>query len=78
MNQFKKKYDLSVISYLNSVRLKEAKKLICDTELSFKEIAAECGFYDQNYFSKQFSESFGCSPTEFRKEYKKSKGYFTV
>lgn len=77
MNQFKSKYGVSVIAYLNTVRLKEAKKLICDTELSFKEIAAECGFYDQNYFSKQFSENFGCSPTEFRKEYKKSKGYFT-
>jgi AraC-like DNA-binding protein len=72
MNTFRKKYGITVIAYLNQVRLEEAQKLICDTELSFKEIACECGFYDQNYFSKQFTEKFGCSPTAFRTKYKKS------
>ncbi len=72
MNTFRKKYGITVIAYLNQVRLEEAQKLICDTELSFKEIACECGFYDQNYFSKQFTEKFGCSPSTFRANYKKS------
>ena len=70
MNTFKRKYGLTVIAYLNKVRLDEAEKLICDTDLSFKEIAGECGFYDQNYFSKQFTERFGCSPTSFRTNFK--------
>ena len=73
MNTFRKKYGITVIAYLNQVRLEEAQKLICDTELSFKEIAGECGFYDQNYFSKQFTEKFGCSPTVFRTKYKENK-----
>ena len=72
MSTFRKKYGITVIAYLNQIRLEEAQKLICDTELSFKEIACECGFYDQNYFSKQFSEKYGCSPTTFRTRYKKS------
>lgn len=72
MNTFRKKYGITVIAYLNQVRLTEAQKLICDTELSFKEIAGECGFYDQNYFSKQFTEKFGCSPTAFRCKYSQS------
>lgn len=75
MNSFKKKYGKTVIAYLNNVRLDEAQKLICDTGLSFKEISGECGFYDQNYFSKQFTERFGCSPTTFRAEYKKGKTF---
>lgn len=66
MNVFRKKYGITVIAYLNQVRLEQAGKLICDTDLSFKEIAGECGFYDQNYFSKQFNSKFGCSPTAFR------------
>lgn len=73
MNAFRKKYGMTVISYLNEVRLNEAQKLICDTELSFKEIAGECGFYNQNYFSKQFTERFGCSPTAFRNSFRKGK-----
>lgn len=76
MNSFRKKYGITVIAYLNQVRLDEAQKLICDTELSFKEIACECGFYDQNYFSKQFTERFGCSPTQFRAECKTVKNSF--
>ena len=73
MNTFKKKYGVTVIAYLNKVRLDEAEKLICDTNLSFKEIACECGFYDQNYFSKQFAERFGCSPTAFRANFKENR-----
>lgn len=70
MNVFRKQYGSTVIAYLNEVRLEQASKLICDTELSFKEIAAECGFYDQNYFSKQFASRYGCSPTAFRNNYR--------
>lgn len=66
MNCFKKKYGVTVMAYLNRVRLENAERLIRDTDLSFKEIAYECGFYDQNYFSKVFSENFGCSPSVFR------------
>lgn len=71
MNVFRKKYGITIIAYLNQVRLEQAGKLVCDTDLSFKEIAGECGFYDQNYFSKQFTIKYGCSPTEFRKNCRK-------
>lgn len=68
MNVFRNKYGTTIIAYLNQIRLEQAEKLICDTDLSFKEISGECGFYDQNYFSKQFATRFGCSPTQFRKK----------
>ncbi|MBQ3133369.1 MAG: PocR ligand-binding domain-containing protein [Clostridia bacterium] len=66
MNSFKKKFDTTVIAYLNRVRLDRAEQLVRSTDMSFKEISYVCGFYDQNYFSKLFNERFGCSPTAFR------------
>lgn len=66
MNSFKKKYGMTVIAYLNQVRLDHAEHLVRSTDMSFKEISYVCGFCDQNYFSKLFSERFGYSPTAFR------------
>jgi len=63
---FKNEYNMSIMDYLRNVRLKAAKELIVKTQKSFKEISLECGFYDQNYFSKTFTSFFGCSPTDYR------------
>ena len=65
---FKNEYNLSIMSYLLSIRLEKSKEMIIKTRKSFKEIANECGFYDQNYFSKLFTKQYGISPTEFRSE----------
>ncbi len=63
---FKKEYNLSIMEYLCDLRLEKSKEMIVKTRKSFKEIAADCGFYDQNYFSKTFSKKYGVSPTEYR------------
>ena len=64
---FKKEYNLSIMSYLSEIRLKKAEEMIIKTRKSFKEIAVDCGFYDQNYFSKVFAKKYDCSPSEYRK-----------
>ena len=66
---FKKEYNLSIMNYLCSVRLKKSEEMILKTRKSFKEIAADCGFYDQNYFSKNFTRRYGCSPSEYRRKH---------
>ena len=63
---FKKEYNSSIMTYLCSVRLKKASEMLVKTRKSVKEIAALCGFYDQNYFSKNFTRYYGVSPTEYR------------
>ena len=65
---FKKEYNLSIMEYLCDIRLKKSADMIQKTRKSFKEIANECGFYDQNYFSKTFAKKFGCSPTEYKQK----------
>ncbi len=68
---FKKEFNISIMEYLCSVRLKAAEGLIVKTRKSFKEISSICGFYDQNYFSKTFTRYYGSSPSEYRKEHTK-------
>ncbi len=66
INAFKKKYDMTVNTALNEIRLDRAKQKLIERELTVSEIAIECGFADQSYFSKVFSHRFGISPSEFR------------
>lgn len=63
---FKKEYKTSIMSYLCTVRLQKAEEMMKKTRKSLKEIAGDCGFYDQNYFSKAFTAEYGCSPSEYR------------
>ena len=66
---FKKEYNFTIMGYLNEVRLEKAEGFVRKTRNSFKEISADCGFYDQNYFSKSFTKRYGLSPSDYRKKY---------
>ena len=70
VKEFKKDSGTTVMSYLCEVRLKKAAEMIKSTRKSFKEISAECGFHDQNYFSKLFTKKYGDSPTMYREKHK--------
>jgi len=65
-NSFKKEYKMSIMSYICKIRLEKSKDMLLKSRKSIKEISAECGFYDQNYFSKTFTKYYGCSPTQYR------------
>ncbi|MBO5853082.1 MAG: PocR ligand-binding domain-containing protein [Clostridia bacterium] len=64
---FKKEFGTTIMSALMDIRLKKAAEHLKNGRLSVKEVAAECGFSEQNYFSKAFSKKYGCSPSEYRK-----------
>ncbi len=64
---FKKYTGLSPIQYHTSLRLKEAKDLLTNTDLSIKEISNYLGFCSLYYFSKLFKAKVKKSPSEFRK-----------
>ncbi len=63
---FKEEKGENFITYLNSSRLEKARELLSDTRMSIKEISAQTGYKDQNYFSRLFRNKFGMTPTEFR------------
>ena len=55
------------IIYDSDKRLEKSRQLLSETNLSIKEITAEIGYNDQNYFSRIFKSKYGLSPKEYRK-----------
>lgn len=47
-------------------RMKEAVRLLQETDEPVKAIAGRCGFTDANYFAKAFRRVYRVSPSEFR------------
>ncbi len=64
---FFQRYSQTPMHYLQGLRLDRAAKFLKETNESIKQITTACGFSSQQYFSASFSQYFGCSPTEYRK-----------
>lgn len=67
MNSFREAYGTTINRYVTEVRVSRAKRMLADTDTSVREIAAECGFADQGYFTKVFVAAAGMAPTEYRR-----------
>ncbi|KAA0141475.1 Melibiose operon regulatory protein [Gimesia chilikensis] len=68
--KFKKLYQITPQKYILRVRINAACQLLTRTEKRVSEIALESGFYDQSYFTKQFVNLMGLSPSEYRKRFR--------
>lgn len=66
MKTFKKTYHKTINQYLGEIRLEHAAQLLLHTTHRIYEIAEQCGFSDQNYFSKVFFKAYGITPSEYR------------
>lgn len=64
---FKSRTRLTYISYLNSLRLEEAARLLKNSTKNVSEICFEVGFRNLSNFNRQFKERFGISPQEYKK-----------
>ena len=63
---FKEETGENFIEYLTNVRIEQAKNLLTGSDLSMKEICAQIGYGDPNYFSRAFKKKTGLTPTEFK------------
>ena len=66
---FKKETGYSLIGYAIMLRINRAKLLLAKTDKSITELAAECGYDDFAYFSRQFKKTTGLTPSAYRKQY---------
>lgn len=63
---FKKQYGVSIITYLNTVRMQKAQFLLKNSNLKITTIAFACGFNSRQHFGYSFQKMFGLSPNEYR------------
>ncbi len=58
----------SLVRYLGEVRIDRAKTLLVNSRLPLKQIATQCGFRDEYYFSAVFRRLAGCPPGRYREK----------
>lgn len=64
---FKEQYGVTLVTYLQQVRITHAKRMLRFTDKSIEEIGLECGIGELNYFSRVFKKLEGVTPSEFRR-----------
>lgn len=69
-SRFYATYGETVISYINKLRIKEAKKLLRQGSCNLTEISAMVGFSSVHYFSRTFKQYEKQSPTNYIKTIK--------
>lgn len=65
-NYFNRIAGTTFYDYVNSLRVKYASQLLCDSNLSIKQIAAQSGFNSSTSFIRVFSKITGVTPSVFR------------
>lgn len=66
---FKRSMGISIVRYTNQLRIKMAKTLLSNYDVSIKEAAFSCGFSDEKYFMKVFKQFEGVTPSQYRNSF---------
>lgn len=67
VRQFKKAFGITISRYLIEKRIAYAKRLLRFTDKPIEFISEICGYYDRNYFCKQFRDVVEYTPHNYRK-----------
>jgi len=65
-HRFREKTGISLMRYVQKVRIEEATRLLSTTDHAISAIARQVGFTDPLHFSRVFKKMKGFSPTEMR------------
>ncbi|MBQ8816571.1 MAG: helix-turn-helix domain-containing protein [Lachnospiraceae bacterium] len=68
--RFKSITGITVMKYIQILRMEEAQRLLRSTDEEIGSIAWECGYADISYFSNCFKRHCGYTPTQFRQKYR--------
>lgn len=66
MKLFKKELNISIVNYINNIRILNSLIQLQTTKDSILKIALDNGFYSQEYYSEIFSKIIGISPQKYR------------
>lgn len=62
---FSKATGVSVSTYIGMVQMKEAGRLLCETNLTVSQVALKVGIENESYFYRVFKRYYGCTPREY-------------
>ena len=66
LKQFKEKMKETPMSYLRSLRIREAKQLLVHSDMNITQISSAVGFLDVHHFSSTFKKTVGLSPSDYK------------
>lgn len=66
---FKQSTGISIVRYTNRLRIKTAKTLLSNYDITIKEAAFSCGFSDEKYFMKVFKQLEGITPSQYKNSF---------
>ena len=64
---FKEQFGITLLSYLDSVRITHAKQLLRFSDMTVEEIGREVGIEEGAYFNRVFKKVEGITPGEYRR-----------
>ena len=65
--RFQRKTGQTITTYATRLKIKEAKRLMRETDLNLTQISARLSFESPQYFARVFKRVTGMTPTEFKK-----------
>ncbi|MDO5020375.1 MAG: helix-turn-helix domain-containing protein [Lachnospiraceae bacterium] len=66
---FKNEIGVNFLTYLTSIRMEQARKLLLSTSLSIAEISEKTGYSDYRVFTKVFKKIEGVTPSQYRQNF---------
>ncbi|WP_106766572.1 response regulator [Paenibacillus faecalis] len=66
---FKEETGHNFSDYVIAMRMEKARDLLRNTKLKIYEIASQTGYQYLPYFSRQFKETYGMTPLEYRRKF---------
>ncbi len=64
---FRQEYGTTILNYINSLKIREAKSLLRKNQMTATQIAESLGYESIHYFCRQFKKITGQTPTEYSK-----------
>lgn len=66
MRLFKKEEGVTILQYINDLKLKRAKELLLNPDLQVRDVAELLDYHDNGYFIRFFRSKTGVSPKVYR------------
>jgi AraC-like DNA-binding protein len=65
-NSILQQFNCNFKTYVNQIRINEAKRLLTESDLNISEISFKVGFNSPNHFNRVFKNIVGASPSEYK------------